>query len=233
MTPWRWRMAWVTFTALAVAAIIGLPWTLTDAWGRPLGPRWLSAGATTLTTASIATVTAGALGVAVAALSRRWFGALRIADAGLWVPPLVVQLAIVASAPAGEDRTPWLYTALAVTLWPGIARRVADDLARAIHDPAHETAVMLGLDRITRWREHLAPAIAPNLAAVLGMTFTSAMLAEIALAFLGLGPSPPAASWGTLAAEARSRGDAALLWATLAPIGAVSVTLAWATDDAR
>jgi peptide/nickel transport system permease protein len=176
---------------------------------------------------------AATLGLGVAAASRRWPVVLRLADAGLWVPPLVVQLAIVASAPAGTDRTPWLRVALALTLWPGIARRVADDLARAARDPAHETAMMLGLSLRTRWREHLGPAVARNVIPLLSMTFTSAMLAEIALAFLGLGPTPPAASWGTLAAEARSRGDAALLWATLAPIGAISVVLAWSTDETR
>jgi peptide/nickel transport system permease protein len=225
---------WASIAAAAAIATLlcAVPWALTDAWGRPLGPRWLAAGGVTLTTATIATGMATLLAALVAAASRRWPAILRLADAGLWVPPLVVQLAIVAAAPPGSDRTLWLRVALVLTLWPGIARRLADDLAAATTDPAAETAAMLGIAPLTRWREHVWPAIAPNLAAVVGMTLTTAMLSEIALAFLGLGPNPPAASWGTLAAEARARGDATLLWATLAPIAGISVLMAWWTDDA-
>ncbi|MFM2160770.1 MAG: hypothetical protein RLZZ383_282, partial [Pseudomonadota bacterium] len=110
MTP-RWRVAAVWLAIASTVALIAWPWTLSDAWGRPLGPRWVAAGASTIATATIATTVAATLGLGVAAASRRWPVVLRLADAGLWVPPLVVQLAIVASAAAGADRTPWLRAA--------------------------------------------------------------------------------------------------------------------------
>ena len=53
-------------------------------------------------------------------------------------------------------------------------------------------------------RRHLLPNAAPALIVQASIAFSTAVLAEAALSFLGLGVQPPSASWGLMLQEAQS-----------------------------
>jgi peptide/nickel transport system permease protein len=52
--------------------------------------------------------------------------------------------------------------------------------------------------------EHVLPNIWPTLLVNLALQFGLAVLAEASLSYLGLGPPPPNASWGSMLQEAQA-----------------------------
>jgi peptide/nickel transport system permease protein len=71
---------------------------------------------------------------------------------------------------------------------------------------------------------HLAPNVARLTAAMASLLFAQNLLAEAALGYLGLGPQPPAASWGRMLYDARAYYRTAP-WLLAGPGGALLVAV--------
>jgi peptide/nickel transport system permease protein len=111
-----------------------------------------------------------------------------------------------------------LVAAIALTSWAGVARVVRAGVQTARAAPYVERVRALGAGRGHLVREHLAPAVLPLAAAQACLTLANAVLAESALAFLGLG-DPAGQSWGTMLRHAAASGaaSAGAWWYLLAP----------------
>ena len=171
---------------------------------------------------AIALAVGGLLGLAAGYAGGRTDGlVMRLMDAVLSFPPLVLALALGAVLGAGLTG---VVIALGVVYTPTFARlmrgqvlsitaREYVDAARALGAPGWRIA----------WRHVLPNATAPIvIQASLSVAF--AILAEASLSFLGLGIQPPAASWGSMINAGRGYLQQAP-WIVFGPGAALFVTV--------
>jgi peptide/nickel transport system permease protein len=91
------------------------------------------------------------------------------------------------------------------------------ELARALSLPFVEAARGVGASRWRLVARHALPHAIPQLAVAAAITFSSAVLSELALTFLGFGTPPPTPSWGELLRQAQQN---QLVWWLAVPAGA-------------
>ncbi len=178
----------------------------TDQLGRDVLSRVIVGARTAVAVSLLVVALAMAIGIplgAIAGYRRGPIDALimRISDLFLAFPPLLLAMALVAALGPGLDH---VALALAVSWWPWYAR-LARGLAVSLRErPFIEAARSIGLsDRAIIARHILPNSIAPILVQAT-VDIGTVILAAGALAFLGLGASPPAADWGMMVSEGRT-----------------------------
>jgi peptide/nickel transport system permease protein len=209
------------------AGISGQHWLGTDDLGRDVLSRILhGAGVSMQVTFEVVTI---ALAVAlviglVAGYRGGWvdYVLMRLMDAGLAFPPLVLALAVVAVLGSGVDNAA---IALALVFIPGFARFIRAqtlaikeeafvDASRSIGSKAPRIAIV-----------RVLPNVMTTLIVQIALSLGAALLAESALSFLGLGVQPPDASWGAMLREAYDTSLFTSPW-TLVPSGlAIALTV--------
>jgi peptide/nickel transport system permease protein len=151
---------------------------------------------------------AGVVSVAIAALAGGTIGlfagyqggradgmAMRLMDAILSFPPLVLALAL--GAVLGADLTGVLI-ALGVVYTPIFARLMRGQVLTIRSREYIEAARALGASSSSiAWR-HVLPNAATPIVVQASLSVAFAILAEASLSFLGLGVQPPEASWGSM-----------------------------------
>jgi len=169
---------------------------------------------------------AGTIGIIVGALGGYFGGWVdmltsRITEIVMCVPTLVLILAVIAIV---EKPTIWKTMAIiGATGWTGIARLTRGEFLRLRQSEFVTAARAAGAGPVRIMLRHILPnALAPVLVPI---TFgiASAILTESALSFLGFGPPPPAASWGSLLNDARS--NLSMWWLVVFPGVAIFLTV--------
>jgi peptide/nickel transport system permease protein len=202
----------------------------TDAFGRDVLARLLTAGRLSLLVGVAGAVLSGVVGALLGALAG-WYRGLMdrvitaAADTLQAIPRLVLLLACAALWQPG---IPTLVTVLALTGWMGVARLVRVEVQGLTDRDFVAAARVLGASPSRLLGAHVIPnAIAPALVATtLGVG--NAIMLESGLSFLGLGVQPPAPSWGNMIAAGREHLVTAP-WIALAPGLAVVCTVTAAT----
>jgi peptide/nickel transport system permease protein len=121
--------------------------------------------------------------------------AMRLMDAVLSFPPLVLALAL--GAVLGADLMGVLI-ALGVVYTPTFARLMRGQVLSIRTREYIEAARALGASSASiAWR-HVLPNAATPIVVQASLSVAFAILAEASLSFLGLGVQPPAASWGSM-----------------------------------
>jgi oligopeptide transport system permease protein len=123
---------------------------------------------------------------------------MRIVDVAYSLPDLLVMILIGVLIGRG---TVGILLALALTSWRGTARLVRAQFIQLKNEEFVEAARAQGQSDVLIILKHLLPnSLGP---VIVAMTFTvpAAILSESTLSFIGLGLSPPACSWGTLASD--------------------------------
>lgn len=111
------------------------------------------------------------------------------------VPRLLLLLAVVAGPPLGSGG---LLLLLALLAWPGTARLVRSQMQRVRVAPFVEAARALGLQPGRVWWRHALPAACRPLRAFAPLTLAALVGLDTTLAFLGVGETVAANSWGQL-----------------------------------
>jgi peptide/nickel transport system permease protein len=177
----------------------------TDQLGRDTLARIIGGASVSLHVGIVAVgiaLVAGVLVGVAAGFYRGWLDAalMRVMDIMFALPALV--LAIVIAGMLGPSRTNAMI-AIGIVYTPAFARVVRGAVLTIMELPYVEAARALG----TRPRRIVTRHLLPNiLALVLVLTTTylsTAILAEAALSFLGLGVQPPQPSWGSMLNESR------------------------------
>ncbi|MEY3205753.1 MAG: Inner rane transporter permease protein YejE [Planctomycetota bacterium] len=169
---------------------------------------------------------AGTIGILVGAIGGYfggWVDTLtsRVTEIVMCIPTLVLILAIIAIL---EKPTIWHTMAIiGATGWTGIARLTRGEFLRLKNAEFVMAARAAGAGPLRIMLRHILPnALAPILVPI---TFgiASAILVESSLSFLGFGPPPPSASWGSVLNDARS--NLSMWWLVFFPGVAIFLTV--------
>jgi len=195
----------------------------TDLLGRDVLSRTLYGGRRMLIVAALALLVTVPPGLAIGVLAGyagRWVDAalMALVDAMLAFPSLLLALALVALVGRG---TAQIAVAVGVAGVPTYARVTRAAVLEARTRPFVEAAQAVGASplRIMVW--HIAPTVAPTLAAFAGVSLSWALLNSAALTFLGYSGELSAPDWGVMLAEGRAVFRTAP-WVALAPGVALS-----------
>ncbi len=197
----------------------------TDSFGRDILTRVLYGGRLSMWIGLATAVISGAIGTligVVAAYDRRADAPLmRIMD-GLMAFPSIL-LAIGVSAALGPQ-TSSVIAALTVSYIPRTARIIRGSALLVRELEFVEAAIACGAGRIRVMLRHIVPNCLAPLLVQLTFTFAYAILAEAALSFIGVGPPPPASTWGNICAEGRDYAATAW-WVMFFPGLAISLAV--------
>ncbi len=178
----------------------------TDEFGRDTFSRALKGAGSAVEVGLGVAVIAGTLGLALGALAGYRGGLvdevlMRLIDGLYAFPPLIMALALVAVLGPGLRQ---VTVAIGLAEVPAFARLTRSLIIGLRQQLFVEAARAAGATDWQIARRHLLPNAAPALIVQASIAFSTAVLAEAALSFLGLGVQPPSASWGLMLQEAQS-----------------------------
>jgi peptide/nickel transport system permease protein len=158
----------------------------------------------------------------LAGYARRWDDpVMRVMDALMSFPAILLAVAITAAlGPSAVNAV----IALTAVYTPRTARIVRASVLVVRELDFVQAAHAVGAPPVRVVLRHVLPSCLPPLLVQLTFVFAYAVLAEAALSFLGMGPPPPAPTWGNIIAEGRDYLREAP-WICLFPGAAISLTV--------
>jgi ABC-type dipeptide/oligopeptide/nickel transport system permease subunit len=123
---------------------------------------------------------------------------MRITDAMMSLPPLVLALAI-ASALGGGLKD--VILSLGIAMVPGYCRLMCGQVLSIKEDDYITVARAMGASDTRIMLRHILPNAFPPLLVLLTLTVGSAILSEAGLSFLGIGVSAGTATWGSMVSD--------------------------------
>ena len=121
-----------------------------------------------------------------------------VSDIFLSFPTILLALAFIAVIGSGMIN---VILALALAVWPGVARLVRGEVIRLRELQFVEAARAIGAADLTILLRHLFPNVLSSLIVVLTFDVGAAILTEASLGFLGLGVPPPLPTWGRIVSD--------------------------------
>lgn len=175
----------------------------TDELGRDLLARIIYGSRLSISIGLTTALAAFAIGTTYGAIAGYSGGKLdtimmRGIDVAYALPDLLVMILVGIVVGRG---TFGILIALALTSWMGTARLVRSQFLQLRHEEFIEAAKAMGQSKLDIILHHLLPNSFGPIIVALTFIVPSAILAESTLSFIGLGLSPPACSWGTLASD--------------------------------
>ena len=185
-------------------------WLGTDGLGRDVATRLIHGARVSLTiglTAGLVSVLIGLPFGAIAGYSRGNADALmsRLIEATICFPPLVVTIALLSIGPrwlVALPETLRIAVALGLIGWTPAARYLRAEFRRLAASGGIVAAQAAGAGHMRIVVRHLLPQSLGTVLVTLAFGVGAAALAEATLSFVGVGISPPTASWGELLNQA-------------------------------
>lgn len=201
-------------------------WLGTDRLGRDVFTQFMAAARSALIVAicsvAIATVLGTVIGVAAAASIRVVDEILSaLVDVLIAFPTLLLAMLVVTVRGASLSSA---ILAIGVAGSAVIARVTRVNTARVLREEYVTAGIVAGSGWGGLIRRHVVPNVAPTLLVQMMLLGGASILAEASLSYLGLGPAPPAPSWGRMLLEAQST-VSSQPWAAIAPGLAIAATV--------
>jgi peptide/nickel transport system permease protein len=198
----------------------------TDHYGRDILSR-VMAGASTALAVGLLAVGIGALAGMVVGMASGWVGGwvdealMRLIDAVQGFPAILSALLFAAVFAPGTGMT---MVAVGITFVPAFARLTRASFLELRGREFVVAARALGASDRRLILRHVLPSTLAPLIVQATTSFPVAILAEAALAYLGLGTQPPNPSWGLMLREAQNFLSFSPSFAVF-PGGAIAVTV--------
>jgi peptide/nickel transport system permease protein len=198
----------------------------TDDLGRDTLARIIHGAQVSLQVGLVAIAIALVIGTLIGLLSG-YFGGwvdmllMRLIDILFAFPGLV--LAIVIAGLLGANRRNAMI-AIGVIIIPAFARVVRAAVLEVMGFPFIESARALGGGNLRIMLRHVLPNVVAPLIVLTTVYFSTAILSEATLSFLGLGTQPPEAAWGNMLSTARSYVDQSV-WMSIFPGVAIMIVV--------
>jgi peptide/nickel transport system permease protein len=178
-------------------------WLGTDRYGRDVLSQLMLGARISLAVGFIAVFIALVIGVFVGATAGYYGGKV---DAALtwfinvvWsIPTLLLVIAISFALGKGFWQ---IFIAIGLTMWVDIARVVRGQTLALKQQDFVEAGKALGFSNFRIIFKHILPNILGTLVVLSAANFSSAILMEAGLSFLGMGVQPPIPSWGMMMKE--------------------------------
>jgi peptide/nickel transport system permease protein len=175
----------------------------TDILGRDVMSRIIYGARVSLMVGVIATSIAAITGMAMGLIAG-YFGGwinnviMRITDALMCLPPIMLALAVAAILGGGLKN---VMISVGISLVPTYCRLMCGEIL-SIKESDYVTAVILSGANHTRvMLRHLLPNSFPPILVLITLNMGIAILAEASLSFLGIGISPPEPAWGAMVSD--------------------------------
>ena len=146
---------------------------------------------------------------------------MRLVDIMFAFPGIVVAIVIVGLLGATRRNA---MIAIGIIIVPAFARVVRAAVLEVMGFPFIESARALGGGGLRIMFRHLIPNIVAPLIVLTTVYFSTAILSEATLSFLGLGTQPPEAAWGNMLSTARSYIDQSV-WMSIFPGLAIMIVV--------
>lgn len=219
--------AYATDVAHAYAQPSSAHWLGTDGLGRDELARLIAGGRITLSVGIVAALVAMLIGTVYGALSGYyggWFDTIlmRVVDVFLSVPTLFLLLFLAALF---NGSVLALMLVIGFTSWLGPSRLVRGEVLTLKERLYVEAARSAGANDSRIISRHLVPNAMGTIITTTTFMVASAMLAETALSYLGIGIRLPTPSWGNLLSSAQSDLFARAYWLILPPGFAILISV--------
>jgi len=205
----------------------GSHWLGTDSYGRDLLSRLIFGGRTSLGVAvcvvGAALLVALPIGLIAGYKSGRIDGLLmRLTDAAISIPAIVLALAIAGALGPGVTNGA---VALAIVYVPSMVRLIRGEVIQLRQETYVEASKVAGTGT---WRilfRRILPNIRSTLLVASAFWLGTALLAEAALSYLGVGAQAPTASWGNMLRQAYDNSLFTSAWQSIVPGMAIALTI--------
>jgi peptide/nickel transport system permease protein len=175
----------------------------TDILGRDVLSRIIYGARISLMVGIIATGIAAVIGMVMGLLAGYYSGwinsvIMRITDALMSIPPIMLALAVAAILGGGLKN---VMISVGISLIPTYCRLMCGEIL-SIKESDYVTAIVLSGANHTRiMLRHLLPNSFPPILVLITLNMGIAILAEASLSFLGIGISPPEPAWGAMVSD--------------------------------
>jgi len=146
----------------------------------------------------------------------------RVLDVLMAFPALILALLLMAGLGAGLHT---VIIAIAVTRVPLATRVIRSVVMSAKEQPYVEAARALGAGPWRAMIRHLAPQCVAPLLVIASFNLGTAIFAEAALSFLGVGVPPPTPSWGSMLGSVLAEAFKPPWWLVVFPGLAITLTI--------
>lgn len=197
---------WVTYAKadLADEPVIHKKFVLgTDRYGRDVLSQLMMGTRVSLAVGFLSIFIALVIGITVGAIAGYYRGkvddVLMFIINVVWsIPTLLLVIAISFALGKGFWQ---IFIAIGLTMWVDIARVVRGQVMSLREQDFVESGKALGYSNLRIIFKHILPNITGTVIVISASNFSSAILTEAGLSFLGLGVQPPMPSWGMMMKE--------------------------------
>lgn len=199
----------------------------TDQLGRDVLARTISGAVVSLGVAIAAVIISGTVGTILGLLAGYRGGMLdyatmRLVDFQMAMPALLLAIFLLYLIGTSIIN---LVMLLSILGWYSYTRIVRSETLRLRSAAFIDAAVVIGCGPWRIMRHHLLPQVVPLLIVIAVLDFSTVILAEAGISFLGFGVQPPDTSWGRMIAEGQAFVTTGAWWLFAAPGLALFITV--------